>query len=392
MWSDVVGQAAGRRPAARARRGRPGPRLPARRAAGQRQAGRGAAFAAALLSSRRRRGASDVERHVRLALAEQHPDLTVVERDRRAASHRPGAGDRAAGAAQPGRGRPQGAGARRASTSSRARAPMLLKIIEEPPPSTVFVILAEDVPPELVTIASRCVRIDFGPSPSRPCASGSWPRASTPDAAAAAAGAAGGDLDRARLLATDPRFAAPRRVAGGADPARRHRRHGRRAGRRAAGRSSTTPRARSRPATRRRSPSSRSGSSATASGAPAGASSTTATSASSAATAPTSCASAWPRWPAATATRSPCPTPPRPAHRGDRRDPPGGRGPRPQPERAAVAAGPVPATALALTADSRASPRSARATVVCPARVAQSAEQLTRNEQVEGSIPFSGSL
>ena len=36
----------------------------------------------------------------------------------------------------------------------------LLKIIEEPPPSTVFVLLAIEVVPELVTIASRCVRVE----------------------------------------------------------------------------------------------------------------------------------------------------------------------------------------------------------------------------------------
>ncbi|MDQ4089473.1 MAG: ATP-binding protein, partial [Actinomycetota bacterium] len=45
----------------------------------------------------------------------------------------------------------------------REAASVLLKVLEEPPPSTVFVILAEQVSPELVTIASRCVRIDFGP-------------------------------------------------------------------------------------------------------------------------------------------------------------------------------------------------------------------------------------
>ena len=39
----------------------------------------------------------------------------------------------------------------------------MLKTIEEPPASTVFVILAEYVPPELITIASRCVEVDFDP-------------------------------------------------------------------------------------------------------------------------------------------------------------------------------------------------------------------------------------
>ena len=44
-------------------------------------------------------------------------------------------------------------------------APALLKTIEEPPPSAVFVVLADQVTPELVTIASRCVRVDFPPLP-----------------------------------------------------------------------------------------------------------------------------------------------------------------------------------------------------------------------------------
>jgi DNA polymerase-3 subunit delta' len=37
----------------------------------------------------------------------------------------------------------------------------LLKTLEEPPSSAVFIVLADQVPPELVTIASRCVRIEF---------------------------------------------------------------------------------------------------------------------------------------------------------------------------------------------------------------------------------------
>ena len=57
---------------------------------------------------------------------------------------------------------------------------ILLKYVEEPPPSTFFVILAEDVPPELVTIASRSVRIDLGPVPlARRDRPAHRPRAST---------------------------------------------------------------------------------------------------------------------------------------------------------------------------------------------------------------------
>ena len=39
----------------------------------------------------------------------------------------------------------------------------LLKTIEEPPASTHFIVLADFVPVDLVTIASRCVRIEFAP-------------------------------------------------------------------------------------------------------------------------------------------------------------------------------------------------------------------------------------
>jgi DNA polymerase-3 subunit delta' len=89
-------------------------------------------------------------------------------------------------------------------------APALLKTIEEPPASTVFVILAEQVPPELVTIASRCCRIDFGPIATDRLAAVLEAEGADPAAAAAAAGAASGRLDRARLLVTDPGFAARR--------------------------------------------------------------------------------------------------------------------------------------------------------------------------------------
>jgi DNA polymerase-3 subunit delta' len=87
-------------------------------------------------------------------------------------------------------------------------APALLKTVEEPPPSTVFVLLADDVPPELVTVASRCVEVAFPPIATSVVTSWLVARGmAAPEAALVAEGAAG-DLDRAQLLAEDPGFAA----------------------------------------------------------------------------------------------------------------------------------------------------------------------------------------
>ncbi len=79
----------------------------------------------------------------------------------------------------------------------------LLKTVEEPPPSTVFVVLADQVPPELVTIASRCVRIDFGPVPDDDVVRVLEADGVEATAAREAAAAAEGNLARARILATD---------------------------------------------------------------------------------------------------------------------------------------------------------------------------------------------
>jgi DNA polymerase-3 subunit delta' len=94
-------------------------------------------------------------------------------------------------------------------------APALLKTLEEPPPGTVFVGLAETVPPELVTIASRCVRIDFRPLPVAVLVAALEASGVAPDQAVEVAGAAGGSLARARLLAGDPGFAQRRALWAG---------------------------------------------------------------------------------------------------------------------------------------------------------------------------------
>ncbi len=79
----------------------------------------------------------------------------------------------------------------------------LLKTIEEPPPRTVIVVVADEVPPDLVTTASRCVRIEFGPVPDTIVVERLVAEGVDAARAAEAAAAAGGDLARARLLATD---------------------------------------------------------------------------------------------------------------------------------------------------------------------------------------------
>lgn len=94
----------------------------------------------------------------------------------------------------------------------RDTGPALLKTIEEPPPTTIFVILAEFLPPELVTIASRCVRVDFDPITLAVIRQALEGDGIAPDRAGHLAEASGGRLDRARLLATDPRFEARRQA------------------------------------------------------------------------------------------------------------------------------------------------------------------------------------
>lgn len=171
---------------------------------GKRAAARG--FAALLLSAGSEPAAA--ERHVRLALSETHADLLVIEpttaQGRIDAAVARGIVQRAA--LSPVEGSRKVLVLEDFHLIDRFGA-ILLKYIEEPPPSTFFVILAEDVPPELGTIASRSVRIDLGPVPAGVVTARLIAEGVEPNEAHSISAAAGGDLDRARLLATDPRFA-----------------------------------------------------------------------------------------------------------------------------------------------------------------------------------------
>jgi DNA polymerase III subunit delta' len=88
------------------------------------------------------------------------------------------------------------------------RAPALLKTLEEPPGDTVFVLLADQVVPELVTVASRCVEVDFPPVARAELVA--WLTASgvPSDMAVVVADSSGGNPDRARVMVDDPDVAA----------------------------------------------------------------------------------------------------------------------------------------------------------------------------------------
>lgn len=200
VWSEVVGQGAA---VAQLQAALDAPvhayLLVGPRGSGKRAAAR--AFAAELLADGQE--GSDAERTVRLALAERHGDLEVVEREGpfitvaqardivRRASLSPTEGHRRVMVL--------------VDFHLVADAgPVLLKAIEEPPDDTYFVILAESVTPELTTIASRCVIIELDSLPPAVIAERLVAEGVDPQVADEAAAVAGGDVNRARLLATDP--------------------------------------------------------------------------------------------------------------------------------------------------------------------------------------------
>jgi DNA polymerase-3 subunit delta' len=173
------------------------------------------AFAAALIGA----GDDPTGRDARLVLAGEHPDVREVERVGpaisaeqareivRVSSLAPVEGDRKVLVLHDFHLlRPEGAA-------------LLLKTVEEPPASTIFLVLADFVPNDLVTIASRCARIEFRPIPDDAVADQLVLEGADPETATTAAAAAHGDLDRARVLAADPALVA-RRAAFAEVPAR----------------------------------------------------------------------------------------------------------------------------------------------------------------------------
>ena len=155
-------------------------------------------FAAELLAYER----DDSHRHRRLAMSEEHPDLMVFERNGpalsvdqakdivRVATTSPFEGDRKVILVED-------------IHLALGAAPMILKVLEEPPQSTHFILTAEEIPAELATIASRCTQVDL--TTISPHELIEALRASGVDEhrSSAIANVANGSIDRALLLASD---------------------------------------------------------------------------------------------------------------------------------------------------------------------------------------------
>lgn len=206
LWADVVGQpdaVAQLRSAARS------PvhayLLVGPEGSGKRTAAR--AFAAELLADGLDEAGARRARH--LVSTESHPALLVVERDGASLSKEQVEDVVRQASLAPPEGRLQVIVLVDVHLVGVA-APTLLKTLEEPPETTVFVVLAEELPPELVTIASRCVRVDLTAVPEELMVERLVAEGVEPGAARLAAAGAGGSLSRARLLAADPEFAARR--------------------------------------------------------------------------------------------------------------------------------------------------------------------------------------
>jgi DNA polymerase-3 subunit delta' len=95
---------------------------------------------------------------------------------------------------------------------ARLAAPVLLKTLEEPVSQSVFMLLAESVPAELATVASRSIRIEMRPVPVRELAAWLEKQGIEVGRAVEIADAAGGSVERARLLAEDEGFVARREL------------------------------------------------------------------------------------------------------------------------------------------------------------------------------------
>ena len=152
------------------------------------------------------------ERHRRLATGEGHADVHVLNPAGNNLRREEEAEPLIVQASRsPVEGRRKVLIVNRFHSATPAAAASLLKTIEEPPATSIFVLLAEDVPPEHVTIESRCTRVDFPPVSVEAIAETLVAEGVLgADQAAVVAQAAAGSVERARTLASDDRLVARR--------------------------------------------------------------------------------------------------------------------------------------------------------------------------------------
>ena len=176
-----------------------------------------AAFAGELIVAADEQAADDgarAARHRDLAAREEHPDIYVLSPSgtslRRGeevspliveANRTPAEGTRKVLVVD------------RFHTATAAAAAALLKPVEEPDPAVVWLLLADQVLGEQSTIASRCIRVDFGPVADAVIAAALESEGlASGERATVVAAAAAGNLHRARVLAGDESVAARRQA------------------------------------------------------------------------------------------------------------------------------------------------------------------------------------
>ena len=154
----------------------------------------------------------NAERHFRLSTGEGHADVHVLNPAGNNLRREEEAEPLIVQASRsPVEGRRKVLIVNRFHSATPAAAASLLKTIEEPPATSIFVLLAEDVPTEQVTIESRCTRVDFVPVSVEAIAETLVAEGVLgADQAAVVAQAAAGSVDRARTLASDDRLVARR--------------------------------------------------------------------------------------------------------------------------------------------------------------------------------------
>lgn len=213
VWADVVGQPAA---VAQLRAALVNP-LHAYLFVGPSGSGKRAAmraFAAELLAA----GVADpveADRHRHLALGEHHPDLAIIEAE--GALFRGGSGDGSGDSEavrfvreafrSPLEADRKVVVAAGFHNANDAAVGLSLKTLEEPPNRTILILLADSVPDGQSAIASRCARIDFPPLAPAVLHEVLVAEGVDPARASEVVALAGGDLARARVLATDERLA-----------------------------------------------------------------------------------------------------------------------------------------------------------------------------------------